>query len=353
MSTSRATSSGTRGVEDLDSLREHLQWAIELEHCTLPPYLCALYSLDAERNAAAVEVVTSVFVEEMLHLTLAANLLNAVGGRPVLDSPRLLPGYPMTFPHGDRSFEIPLAPFGAEALEAFLRIEQPSAVDARAESEEYETIGQFYEAIRAGLVELSGDLGEAAVFCGDPERQVTSMAAYRGGGQVVGVTDLATALRALDEIVEQGEGIAHRDVWDGDHDMFKPDRDEVAHYFRFLELKLGRRFQRGDTPASGPTGEPVLVDWDAVRPMELNPRVADHPVDSPVRDAMDTFNYNYRQLLQQLETAFDGRPDTLLASVGAMYALKAQATALMAMTTGDGTTVAGPSFEYVSVDDRD
>ena len=32
-----------------------------------------------------------VFVEEMLHLALAANLLNAVGGRPRLDSPRMLP----------------------------------------------------------------------------------------------------------------------------------------------------------------------------------------------------------------------------------------------------------------------
>jgi hypothetical protein len=38
-------------------------------------------SLDAERNPEAVDVVGSVFAEEMLHLALAANLLNAVGGR--------------------------------------------------------------------------------------------------------------------------------------------------------------------------------------------------------------------------------------------------------------------------------
>jgi len=69
-------------IDTLDSLREHLQWAIELEHATLPPYLTALYSLDPERNPAAVEVLSSVFVEEMLHLALAANLLNAVGGAP-------------------------------------------------------------------------------------------------------------------------------------------------------------------------------------------------------------------------------------------------------------------------------
>ena len=43
-------------IDDVASLQEHLQCAIELEHTTLPPYLCALYSLDRERNAAAAEV---------------------------------------------------------------------------------------------------------------------------------------------------------------------------------------------------------------------------------------------------------------------------------------------------------
>jgi hypothetical protein len=78
-------------IATLESLREHLQWAIELEHFTLPPYLCALYSLDAARNPDASEVVASVLVEEMLHMTLAANLLNAVGGHPRLDTPQTRP----------------------------------------------------------------------------------------------------------------------------------------------------------------------------------------------------------------------------------------------------------------------
>ena len=55
-------------IATLESLLEHLQWAIELEHFTLPPYLCALYSLNAERNPEGIEVVASVFVEEMLHM---------------------------------------------------------------------------------------------------------------------------------------------------------------------------------------------------------------------------------------------------------------------------------------------
>src|SRR5262245_26278815 len=106
-------------IVTLESLREHLQWAIELAQCTVPPYLCALYSLDAARNPEASEVVASVVVEEMLHMTLAANLLNAVGGRPRFDAPHMLPGYPRSLPHGDRSFEIPLLAFGLEALDVF------------------------------------------------------------------------------------------------------------------------------------------------------------------------------------------------------------------------------------------
>lgn len=84
----------TARLDTLDSLREHLQWAIELEHATLPPYLCALYSLDPQRNPDAAQAVSGVFVEEMIHLALAANLLNAVGGQPRLDPSTMLPGHP-------------------------------------------------------------------------------------------------------------------------------------------------------------------------------------------------------------------------------------------------------------------
>src|SRR5262245_43413283 len=52
-------------VTSIESLRDHLQWAIELEHSTLPPYLCALYSIKPGSNPAATAVLTSVFIEEM------------------------------------------------------------------------------------------------------------------------------------------------------------------------------------------------------------------------------------------------------------------------------------------------
>ncbi|MFI6184114.1 ferritin-like domain-containing protein [Nonomuraea sp. NPDC051191] len=308
-------------IGTLGSLREHLQWAIQLEHATLPPYLTALYSLDPERNPAAVEVVSGVFVEEMLHLALAANLLNAVGGRPRLDMPGMLPPHPRKLPHGD--LEVSLVPFGAEALEMFLRLEQPAPPGAPPEDDGYETIGQFYAAIEQGLRYLCETLGEKEVFCGDPARQVSGGHFRHTGGRLVAVTDLASALDALKEIVEQGEGTARGEVWDGD-------QDEVAHYYRFMELKLGRRYRRGDTPESGPTGEELSLDLTGVFPMTPDP--AD-------RAAQEEFDHTYCAILHLLELAFNGSPRMLAVATGEMYALKAQAQGLMRR--------GGLTFEYV------
>lgn len=335
-------------ITSVESLREHLQWAIELEHTTIPPYLCALYSIEAGKNLEAVEVISSVVVEEMLHLTLAANLLNAVGGRPRLAIPKMMQGFPRPLPHGDRSFEISLLRFGFEAIETFLKIEQPSSTGSAPEGENYETIGQFYDAIRRGLRELSATLGEANVFSGDPARQITDEHIYSGSGRIIAVNNLASALVAVEEIVEQGEGAGHTQVWDGDSDVFHPERDQAAHYYRFQELKLGRRYRRGDTPRTGPTGDPISIDWDSVRPMRTNPRICDHAPGSPIRVAQEKFSQSHYALLQLLEEAFGGAPRTLGSAMGAMYSLKAQAQALMQMPTEDGLATAGPTFEYVA-----
>lgn len=343
---------GAHAIDTLDDLRRHLQWAIELEHSTIPPYLCALYSLDPDRNAEATHVVSTVLEEEMLHLALAANLLNAVGGAPRLDTPELLPAYPHPLPHGDRSVHVQLAPFGPDALELFLRIEKPASVDDPPMAEQYRTIGQFYAAIQAGFRKVCDQLGEAEVFSGDPERQIDGFHLRGGGGKTVAVHDLKSAEAALGEIVEQGEGAARTDVWDGDRDVFHPERNEVAHYYRFQELKLGRRYRTGDTPQSGPTGEEIKVDLDGVLPMRHNPRTADYPEGSPVRVAQEKFNQAYSLLLYQLEQAFNGEQDQLHDAIGTMFRLRTQAVALMTMPSGDGRTTAGPAFEYVPPERR-
>lgn len=344
------SSSGT-GIASLDDLRRHLQWAIEVEHSTLPPYLTALYSLDPERNADAVQLIGGVFVEEMIHLALAANLLNAVGGQPLLDAPHLMPPHPRTMPHADPSIELALLPFGQEALAMFLRLEQPAHPGDPAEGDRYETIGQFYNAIEKGLRRLCAERGEDQIFTGDPARQVAGGPFAHTAGHLSPVTDLESALRALKEIVEQGEGAARTDVWDGDIDLFHPETRAVSHYYRFKELALGRRYQPGDTPESGPTGDAVTVDPAGIRPLRPNPRPDDHPEGSAIRAAQAAFDRTYCKMLGQLEQAFNGNPAMLGISVGTMYALKGQAQSLTAMQDGE-TLAAGPTFDYVAPEDR-
>ena len=203
---------------------------------------------------------------------------------------------PPAAPAQRRLLRGPAGPLQPRDPRIFLEIERPALPGAPPEGDQYESIGQFYDAIRRGLVELCEHLGEAAVFCGDPARQVSDALVYTGSGRIVAVTSLDTALAALEEIVDQGEG-AQLDIWDGDVDVLHPEREQVAHYFRFQELKLGRRYQRGDTPESGPTGEPIAVDWDGVLPMRANPRTSDHAPGSPIRTAQEAFNRAYCALL--------------------------------------------------------
>lgn len=339
-------------IRTITDLRRHLQWAIELEHATLPPYLCALYSIEEGHNTEAVEVIHSVFLEEMLHMTLAANILNAVGGSPQLDTPGILPSFPTCLPHSNKAFEVSLTKFSKDALEVFLQIERPGGHDGLPEDDEFETIGQFYEAIEEALRRLCRELGENAVFSGDPARQVTDELHYGGSGRLIAARDLASALAALEEIVEQGEGLQHQEIWDGDRDMFHPERGEVAHYFRFNELALGRRYQPGDTPQSGPTGEPFTVDWDAVHNMRANPRAGDYPEGSEIRARLDEFNRSYSGILHLLQESFNGSPRLLAVATGLMYGLKEEAIRLMELPTGDGETTVGPSFEYVPPSQR-
>lgn len=339
-------------IDTVGSLREHLQNAVEIEHATLPPYLCALYSIKEGHNEEAAGVIQSVVLEEMLHLTLAANLLNAIGGAPVLDAPRLLPARPAFLPHSDRSVKLSLEPFSPSAIEAFMAIEKPGAHDCLPEGDRFETIGQFYAAIAQALERLSGELGERALFSGDPARQVIDALYYGGAGRIIAVTDLASTQAALAEIVEQGEGLDHESILDGDRDMFDPERAEIAHYFRFSELALGRRYRPGDTPRSGPTGEPVEVDWAAVYPMGVNPRSADQELGSDALAAMDAFNRSYCDVLRLLELCFNGHPELLAVAIGAMYGIKQQAINLMRLPSGDGARAVGPSFEWIAPEDR-
>jgi hypothetical protein len=117
-------------IRSLEELRNHLQYAIGIELATIPAYLYALYSIEEGKNTAVAEVIQSVALEEMLHMTLAANVLNAIGGVPRPDpvtgpeAGNPIPVYPAAIPFIDQIPPIHLRRFSPEAVDTFLRIER-------------------------------------------------------------------------------------------------------------------------------------------------------------------------------------------------------------------------------------
>ena len=71
-------------VQDAQAL---LQTAIGVEFGTLPPYLYSLYSILPDRNLQSMQRIRSVVLQEMIHMCLACNILNALGGHPLLNPP--------------------------------------------------------------------------------------------------------------------------------------------------------------------------------------------------------------------------------------------------------------------------
>jgi hypothetical protein len=330
-------STGPPDPQRVRGLRDALQHALMLEHATIPAYLCALYSIEEGTNVEAADILRSVVMEEMLHMVLVANVLNAVGGEPSVDHAEFVPRYPTQLPYSDGRLVVGLQRFSPEAIETFLAIERPEPADARPLVEGYDTIGQLYAGIELEL----RSLGEP-VFTGRHERQIGPGRYYYGGeGDPVVVHDLDSALAALEIIVEQGEGLDHTI-----HE--RPDRlgDSLAHYFRFRQIAVGYHYRASDVGNAPPTGGRLAVDWDAVLPMRDNPSLASLAPGSEVHRLSETFNQTYATLLRCLHRAFNGQPEELVAAVPLMFRLRYQAVALMRTPSGPDGRTAGPSFEW-------
>ena len=262
----------------------------------------------------------------MLHLALVQNLLTAVGAAPRLARPNFpMPAY--AFPAGVR---IELVPFGEAALRHFAFLERPDgmAVDdaegfeaiAQAVAlphdeddeivphlQEFDTIGELYRSIVAGLEYLEGRLGPTRLFIGPPSAQATEE--HFRWPELVAVTDLASARRAIETIVEQGEGA--RGEW----------RD--AHFGRLLGILDEFLELKGADPGFEPARPVVAAN---VRPQSTGV-VVPLITDPGTTRAMDLLNVTYEVLLQLLSRYFahtDESPEQLevLAdvSVGLMYA---------------------------------
>ena len=56
-----------RPIQSLQELGDHLQLALGIELSTIPPYLCALYSISDPASEAS-RLIRGVVIEEMLHM---------------------------------------------------------------------------------------------------------------------------------------------------------------------------------------------------------------------------------------------------------------------------------------------
>ncbi len=360
------TSAAPAEITTLEQLHDYLYRALQLEHATIPPYLTALYSLHPQSNAAAAQVLRVVAVEEMLHLTTVANLMNATGGRVDLTRPGFVPDFPTTLPDGEDDFEVSLACFSPTTLETFLKIERPAVAShdghrlmpARRDGEvglagpsasdlKFYSIGEFYTEIERGIDHLHDQMGPE-LFSGDPAHQVGSEYYYSGGGELHPVVDLESARRGVELIIGQGEG-AENEIFDVE--------DELAHYYRFEQLKLGRYYQPGDQPHR-PTGPECEVDWTAVYPTRTDLKV-EHLQHAPeLQEFAVGFNRRYAEFLGLLTKAFSGAPHLLVEAVHGMFGLRndvnvlirnpipgSSATLSAADPTPDGPAHAAPTFE--------
>ncbi len=341
----------------IEQLHEHLMAAIELELLTIPPYLTALYSLGGA-NKKAEKIIRSVVMEEMMHLALAANVLNAVGGEPKLTTGGYVPRYPAKIPfHEPETFQVSLLPYGSEALKTFLAIENPNhsgvepppasagaavpRVYELAAENGYKTIGEFYGAIEKGIQALDATGG---LFTGDAERQIGPEIFLPNphSGKMIKVNDLTTAMEALEEIVDQGEG----DVKDpGPGEKFDAE-GQLAHFYLFKELSEGCEYTEGDSPDK-PTGPPIAIDSAAILPMKPNLRAEE--LAGALREEADAFNATYTHLLGQIQEGIDGQPKVLFDAYETMNpTLKDAAEVLLRKPLGDGSGLnAGPTFEFL------
>ncbi|MGH3785419.1 MAG: ferritin-like domain-containing protein [Pseudonocardiaceae bacterium] len=309
--------------ETLPELRKYLQGALEIEHLTIPPYLTAMYTIRAGTNKTAYHAIRSIVLEEMLHMTLVANVLNAVGGRPMVAHPNFVRRYPAKLPYSALDDEISLLHFSPAAMQAFMLMENPRRDDARPQSEQgWTSMGQFYDFIREGLLGVVEQLGEPRVFSGSRQLQVGPEDFYNSGGEVLPVTGLESALLALRVITEQGEGF-NDSIFDSDDLLFGEER-EVAHYFRLKEILARRSYGPHDTPEALPTGPGIDVRWDDAYLIDPKASVADYArhEDKAVYKHAMAFNDAYAELLAHLEIAFNGRPRAMILGVPAMLRLR-------------------------------
>ena len=330
-------------IHTLKDAQAQVQRAIQVEFGTLPPYLYALYSIPPGENEAASSRIREIIHEEMIHMCLGCNILNALGGDPLLADAMVVPVYPGPLPGdiGSTSpkdpFLVQLLPFSPAAMAQAEQIEEPEdgaivfpdLLKAAAAPPEFQTIGQFYNYV---------DLVLSTLPAADwrPGRNQIDDAQFFPG-ELFAVDDYAGAHRAIERIISQGEG-SKKDPLDFE--------GEIAHFYRFEEIARNQVLTKANNPEGyGWTGS-LGVDWSAVYPAIANPSEHDFSGDPPAQAAQDECDRAFTQMLQELQRGVRGESGRLGNAVRAMFDLRMAAGKAFRTPLRGSDKAAGPSFRY-------
>jgi hypothetical protein len=279
--------------------------AAELEHGIACSYLYAGFSLKRDlseggmtweeqqmvrRWAGQIYFVAS---QEMLHLALVWNLTTAIGGTPYY----LRPNFPQEPSFYPLKVPLRLEPFGVKSLRRFVKYEHPeegtpldrsvkALLDRVGDDEDefrFESVGAMYGLIRQGFETID----EKALFIGAPTQQMTPELVHFP--DLVPVTDRTSALKAIDEITDQGEGRkGHR---------------ENSHFIAFVRI-LNELVETGTSRPRFAPARPAMVNPSAgsVQGYGANANAIANPEAARVAGLFDSA---YSLMLRMLAWSFE------------------------------------------------
>jgi hypothetical protein len=295
-------------IETREDLVFVLSEASALEHMIMCEYLFAAFSLKRDPSEGVTEeqlakirswgrIVTTVAVQEMTHLALVNNMLVSVGAGPFFQH--------ANFPQPSRYFSpnirLALVPFGEQALRHFLYLERPEGMSIEGvpgfevlgdlsppelkagivpQQQYFSTVGNLYRGIEKGFDHLVDKYGEDGVFIGADGAQANQE--IFGIKDLIEVKDLASARKAVEGIVEMGEGA--RGDWTNAHfGMF------LGIFKDFMETKKGSPDFRPARPVvAGFVRPPHGIENAALITDQFTSKVA------------DLFNASYAMAIQLL-----------------------------------------------------
>ncbi|MCU1261264.1 MAG: putative rane protein [Bryobacterales bacterium] len=296
------------GINNLAELQGSLLSAIQLEFSTIPPYLCAQWSINTDPSDVS-DMIQGVVVQEMLHFGLACNMYTATGGslNGQIATPGFVPAYPTDGLPGDvlPGLVVSLAPVGNQSLQTFMSIEFPDvtpivqqpATPPSPAPPAPPTIAQFYQTLAAGFTAVfpDGSLPNNP----SPNQVVTNV----GSDQLFPINTVADALKAIQEITDQGEGTSTSP----DQGTFDP--SELAHYYIFAQVYYGKMVaQEGN--AFQYSGATVTM-----------PTVFNFAPQSPNAPDQTTFISAFTKLMTQLEACWSSG-FSIETAINTMFALQ-------------------------------